>query len=263
MEPVRTAKEMDYKHILDTEGAFVLQNVLSKSEVARLKQDLQAAIAAEEAYHGGKQYGDYAMVLMCAQYGRSFVELFDHGLLMQPFNEGLSPGCIVYAYTSSSMPPSGGNYSVRIHVDCPRVVPDYMTNMGATIALDDFTQDNGATWYLPRSQTLITPPTEDYFYAHAKRFIAPAGSVLFFNARIWHAGAQNHTDQWRHALTINMCRPYMKQRLDIPRMMAGKDLSWASETALQKLGFHSQVPASYDEYYEADLSKRKYKQPVE
>lgn len=263
MEPARATQAMSDKQLLETDGVFVREGVLSQTEIKQLKSDLEKAISAEERYHGSKQYGDYAMVLMCAQYGRSFVELFDNAALMQPFNEGMSPGCIVYAYTSSSMPPDSGNYSVRVHVDSPRIVPGYITNMGATIALDDFTEDNGATWYLPGSQERVDAPSEDYFYANAKRFIAPAGSVLFFNARIWHAGGQNKTPHWRHALTINMCRPYMKQRLDIPRMMAGKDLSWASETALQKLGFHSQVPASYEEYYVTDRALRKYKQPVE
>ena len=63
-------------------------------------------------------------------------------------------------------------------------------------------------------------------------------------------------------MTINMCRPYMKQRIDIPRAMAHMDLSGVSQTALQKLGFLAQVPANYDEYY-APPELRKYKQPVE
>ena len=54
----------------------------------------------------------------------------------------------------------------------------------------------------------------------------------------------------------------MKQRLDIPRMLAGRDLSGLPDRVLQKLGFFSQVPASLDEYY-APPEKRKYKQPVE
>ncbi|MFM8759165.1 MAG: phytanoyl-CoA dioxygenase family protein, partial [Methylophilaceae bacterium] len=96
---------------------------------------------------------------------------------------------------------------------------------------------------MPYSQTREDQPSREAFEAGAKRVIAKAGTVWFFNARIWHAGGSNHTDQWRHAMTINMCRPYMKQRIDIPRAMAGMDLSGVSQTALQKLGFLAQVPA--------------------
>ena len=133
--------------------------------------------------------------------------------------------------------------------------------MGATILLDDFTEENGATWFLPRSQWQAEAPSEDDFYKKAQRLIAPAGSVLFFNARLWHAGGDNQTDQWRHALTINMCRPYMKQRIDIPRAMAGMDLSGVSERVRQKLGFFSQPPASLDEYY-LPPEQRSFRQAV-
>ena len=134
--------------------------------------------------------------------------------------------------------------------------------MGATILLDDFTEENGATWFLPYSQNTLEKPNEEEFYKNGKRVVAKAGSVWFFNARIWHAGGNNLTDKWRHALTINMCRPYMKQRIDIPRAMAHMDLSNVSQQALQKLGFLAQVPANYDEYYVAP-EKRKFKQPIE
>jgi ectoine hydroxylase-related dioxygenase (phytanoyl-CoA dioxygenase family) len=131
--------------------------------------------------------------------------------------------------------------------------------MGVTILLDDFADENGATWFLPRSQNLAEAPGEEEFYRTARRVIAPAGSAFFFNARLWHAGGLNRTSRWRHALTINMCRPYMKQRIDIPRAMAHMDLSSLSEQALQKLGFRSQPPASLDEYY-LPLEQRSFRQ---
>jgi ectoine hydroxylase-related dioxygenase (phytanoyl-CoA dioxygenase family) len=202
------------------------------------------------------------MVLLCALYGGAFLELLESERLMAGFESVLGPGCIVYAYTSSSMPPGGSNYSRRIHVDSPRLIPGYVTNMGATILLDDFTELNGATTFLPRSHTRPDQPSEDEYTSGARELIASAGSVFFFNARLWHAGGHNKTEHWRHALTLNMCRPYMKQRIDIPRALADVDLSGVSERALQKLGFHAQVPASYDEYY-APPEQRKFKQPAE
>jgi ectoine hydroxylase-related dioxygenase (phytanoyl-CoA dioxygenase family) len=181
---------------------------------------------------------------------------------MEPVNAVLGEGCIVYGYTSSSMPPKRTNYGGRIHRDSPRYIPGYITNVGVIVMLDDFTEENGATWFLPGSEAGPELPTEAEFYARAQRMVAPAGSGFYFNARVCHAGGVNTTDQWRHALTINMCRPWMKQRLDIPRMMAGVDTSKISETALQKLGFHAQVPASYEEFH-APPEKRKFRQKTE
>jgi hypothetical protein len=50
----------------------------------------------------------------------------------------------------------------------------------------------------------------------------------------------------------------MKQRLDIPRAMSHLDYPM-SERVAQKLGFHAQVPASYDEFY-VPPEQRKFRQ---
>lgn len=252
----------DFVREFTATGSVIVHDVLDAEFVAAAKLELEAAIESEVRYHGTREYKDYGMVLLCALYGGVFWRLFDNPRLIEPFNAILGDGCTVYAYTSSSMPPTRGNYSGRVHVDCPRIIPGYVTNMGATILLDTFTEENGATWYLPNSHEQPEPPDDACFYADARRVLAPAGSVWFFNARTWHAGGENRSVRWRHAITINMARPWMKQRLDIPRAMAHLNLSELSATARQKLGFDAQVPASYDEYY-APPEVRKFKQRVE
>jgi ectoine hydroxylase-related dioxygenase (phytanoyl-CoA dioxygenase family) len=247
---------------IQRDGCAVVRDVLDPDYVRRAKAALERAIDAEVAWHHGKDYPDFGMVLVCPMYDLALTEILGNPRAMEPFEAVLGEGCTVYAYTSSSMPPSGTNYSHRIHVDCPRIIPGYVTNMGATIALDDFTEENGATWYLPGSHERADAPSEQEFFTKAKRFVAPAGSVLYFNARIWHSGGANATPKWRHALTINMCRPWMKQRIDLPRALAGKDFSSLPPKAAQKLGFLAQVPANLDEYY-APPEKRKYRQKTE
>jgi ectoine hydroxylase-related dioxygenase (phytanoyl-CoA dioxygenase family) len=246
---------------IETDGYVILRDVLSPSFIARAKQELIQAIAAESGRYGPRAERDYGMVMLCALHGGSFLDLFDNERLLAPFNAVLGDECIVYAYTSSSMPPGGVNYSGRIHVDSPRIIRGYVTNMGVTILLDDFTADNGATWFLPGSHERAETPTEEEFYQAARRVIAPAGSAFFFNARLWHAGGVNTTSSWRHALTINVCRAYMKQRIDIPRAMAGMDLTGTSDTVKQKLGFFAQPPASLEEYY-LPPEQRSYRQPA-
>ncbi|HEX8111340.1 MAG TPA: phytanoyl-CoA dioxygenase family protein [Kofleriaceae bacterium] len=250
--------------VLARDGYAIVPGVLTADRVAELRRDLEAAIAAEVAYHRGKDYVDYGMVLVCCTHARSFVEVLADRGVMSIIEHILGEGCIVYAYTSSSMPPGASNYSARIHVDCPRLIPGYATNAGVMLLLDEFTAENGATWVLPGSQHTREPPTAEYFFANARRVIAPAGSAVYLDPRVWHAGGQNHTAAWRHSITLNMCRPYMKQRLDIPKMMAasGVDLTGVSDRALQKMGFYAQVPESLEEYY-LPPEQRKFRQKTE
>ena len=243
------------------DGYVILPDILDSSFIERARRELAQAIAADTGRYGPQADRDHGMVMLCALHGGSFLDLFDNDRLLAPFNEVLGDECIVYAYTSSSMPPGGVNYSVRIHVDSPRIIPGYVTNVGATILLDDFTEENGATWFLPGSHERSDAPTDEEFYANGRRVIASAGAVFFFNARLWHAGGVNKTRHWRHALTINMCRPYMKQRIDIPRAMTGMDLTAVSQQAKQKLGFFAQPPASLEEYY-LPPEQRSYRQPT-
>jgi ectoine hydroxylase-related dioxygenase (phytanoyl-CoA dioxygenase family) len=252
----------DFAAEIRDKGFCVVPDIVPPSFIAACKAELMAAIEKEAEWHGKNDYKDFAQVLVCAVYGGTFVSLFDHPDVMRPVNAVLGDGSIVYGYTSSSMPPGRTNYGGRIHRDSPRYIPGYITNVGVIIMLDDFTEENGATWFLPGSEARPDLPTEEEFYANAQRLVASAGSAFYFNARVVHAGGVNRTDLWRHALTINMCRPWMKQRLDIPRMMAHLDLGRFSETALQKLGFRAQVPASYQEFH-APPEKRPFRQKPE
>ena len=244
-----------------SDGYVILPDILDPAFIERARRELEQAIAIDTGRYGPRAERDYGMVMLCALHGGSFLDLLDNDRLVVPFSAVLGDEWIVYAYTSSSMPPGGGNYSVRIHVDSPRIIPGYVTNMGATILLDDFTEENGATWFLPGSQEQAETPSEERFYGNGQRVIARAGSVFFFNARLWHAGAINATSSWRHALTINACRPYMKQRIDIPRAMNGMDLAGVSDRVKQKLGFFAQPPASLEEYY-LPPEQRSYRQPT-
>jgi ectoine hydroxylase-related dioxygenase (phytanoyl-CoA dioxygenase family) len=249
---------------LERDGYAVVEGVLAPSTVKQLREDLEKAIEREAAYHGGSDYIDYGMVLVCCAHARSFVDVLGDDAVMGVINRILGDGSIVYAFTSSSMPPGRSNFSFRIHVDSPRMIPGYETNAGVMMLLDDFTEQNGATWILPGSHHTKEAPTPEHFFANAKRVITPAGSLVYLNPRVWHSGGKNETSMWRHSITVNMCRPYMKQRLDIPKMMAasGVDLTGASEKSLQKMGFYAQVPESLAEYY-LPPEKRKFRQKAE
>ena len=162
-----------------TDGYAIIPGILTEPYISRARKALHEAIEKESDYHGTTNYSDYGMVLLCSLYDRVFVDLFENPRFNEPFNSVMGNGCIVYAYTSSSMPPQQVNYSGRIHVDSPRLVPGYLTNMGATILLDNFTEVNGATWFLPKSHTHSEKPEEGEFYRRAHRLIAPAGSAVF------------------------------------------------------------------------------------
>jgi len=48
--------------------------------------------------------------------------------------------------------------------------------------VNDFTLENGASYFLKGSHKRADVPSDEEFVANASRFIAPAGSVMFFDA---------------------------------------------------------------------------------
>ena len=242
-------------------GYFILSSGLHDAVLDDLRRALIEAIRRETEWHGSSDYTDYGMVLACPVYDTAFAEFLAADPIWQATSAVLGEQAIVYGYTASSLPPGGSNYSHRIHRDCPRSLSSQPTNLGLTFALDDFTADNGATWYVPGSHREAEPPTSEEFTRRAQQLVVPRGSAFFFDARLWHSGGWNTTHDWRHALTVNFCLGWMKQRLDLPRLLGAGYRAMISERAAQRLGFDSQVPASYFEYYQP-AHRRGFRQPV-
>jgi len=233
-----------------TRGFAVIPNLIGKDDIAVLKPLLEQAIQDDIDAWQGSDYANAWMVYNLMLRGIPFAKLLENERIQHFFTGLLGDSCILYAYTSSSMPPAGGtNFSRRIHVDCPRLIPGYISNVGLTLALDDFTEENGATYLMPGSYTRESPPSEEDFQATAERAYPRAGDGIIFNARTWHRGGINMTPAPRHAVTMNVCRSYMRQQFDFPRMVGPEILDHLGETGRRFLGFNVRVPASLDEYY--------------
>lgn len=230
-------------------GFAVVPRIISRDDVARLKPLLQQCIQEDLEKWKGTPYQDKWMVMALMSRHVEFARLMENTLLQQYLGALLGEMCIVYAYTSSSMPPNDGNYSCRVHVDCPRIIPGYTTNVGVIVALDDFTAENGATYFLPGSHTRALAPSRDEFMQFAERAYPEAGDAVFFNARTWHMGGTNRTDRPRHSVTINACRSYMRQQLDFPRLVPAEIVEQLTDVGRRFLGFNVRVPASLEEYY--------------
>jgi ectoine hydroxylase-related dioxygenase (phytanoyl-CoA dioxygenase family) len=77
-------------------------------------------------------------------------------------------------------------------------------------AIDDFTEENGATIIVPKSQEWDgqqIPTTEKMIKA-----VMPAGSAIFFLGTTWHGGGKNQSSKPRLAVTHQYCEAFMRQQ---------------------------------------------------
>jgi ectoine hydroxylase-related dioxygenase (phytanoyl-CoA dioxygenase family) len=230
-------------------GFGLVRGLIDSDTASSMKRDLQRAIDEDLSAWEGRDYPDAWMVHNLMVRSPLFARFLENPVLHAYLSPLLGDTCILYAYTSSSMPPSGANFSHRVHVDSPRVIPDYWTNVGVMVALDEYTRENGATRFLPRSFERVEPPSIEEFLEKSVEMLPGVGDAVIFNARTWHMGGMNRTSSPRHAITLNVCRSYMRQRFDYPRLVGEETLAHIEETGRRFLGFNVRMPASLADYY--------------
>jgi ectoine hydroxylase-related dioxygenase (phytanoyl-CoA dioxygenase family) len=245
-----------HKDLFQREGIVIVPSVLDQKTISILRDELEKAILEDSIKY--PNVFDKGMVHNCMVRGPNMASLLDNPIMNLYIDEVFSNTCIVYAYQSSSLPPSNSNYGSRIHVDSPRFISDYTTNIGIFFPLNDFTMKNGATYYLPGSHKSSDLPDKDFFYANAKRAYCKAGDMILINARLVHAAGHNSTNVTRHALTINFCRSYMRQRFDFPRLIPKNIIDKLGENGKRLIGMNVRMPTTLDEFY-LPVDKRLYK----
>ncbi len=180
---------------------------------------------------------------------KSFLNIIEDPRLQQLLEVFLSPFWTLYAFTSSSIPPAGVNYSRRVHNDCPRHIPNYISNMGVIWPLDDYTESSGVLYVAPHSHLEGHILSDGDFEKRKIPIFCTKGDLIVFNARLVHRTDMNRTSKFRHALTMNSCRPYMKSRFNWVKMIPKEFLIDRSERCRRIVGYHSRVPNSLGVYF--------------
>lgn len=237
-------------------GYLIVPAFESLGQCEAIRNELQAAVDSD--INNSPNNIDIGMVHNCFLYGKAMRGQLSSKNLRKATDELLCMNAIMYAYQSSSLPPGKENYGSRIHVDSPRFITGYRTNLGFILALNSFNKENGATWVLPGSHLSKNTPSHEEFEIGANQLICNEGDAIFFDARLWHRAGKNYTREWRHSITINFCRPYMRSRFDFPKMLA--EHTWVKEmdiSARKFFGFDVRMPASLAEFHLPE-SKRLY-----
>jgi|JI10StandDraft_1071094.scaffolds.fasta_scaffold382861_2 ectoine hydroxylase-related dioxygenase (phytanoyl-CoA dioxygenase family) len=133
----------------------------------------------------------------------------------------LDAECLLSSLTAIEMGP--GQARQPLHCDdgshgLPRPGPTAI--VVAIWALTDFTRENGGTHLVPGSHRESRIPRKGD-QPETIQAEMPAGSVLFYDASLWHGGGENRTGDRRLGLVANYCAGYLRQEecqlLALPR----------------------------------------------
>lgn len=135
--------------------------------------------------------------------------------------------------------PGGGE--MILHADQIFVPEPWSTEpqgMNVAWCVDDFTEENGATRFVPGSHKLNRAPREDEADVATVPMAAPAGSVVVFESRVWHKTGHNSTKSETRAGVFGWyTKPIYRTQENWFLSLKPEVQRYASEEALVLLGY--------------------------
>ena len=192
--------------------------------------------------------------------GEVFTDMISHPAIFDIMNRFLGTAFICGSYCASRLLP--GCPGQEPHIDYPYwdlyeqasfpagINSSFPMNAQATIVIDPFTAETGATAFLPGSQKDLRYPSQHdaaRFFDECERMTAEPGDLMFFFGAAWHCAMPNQSTQERTGLLIEFLPKFITPVED---MLTGLDdafLNTASAQIRQLLGQDYPYPQLFDE----------------
>lgn len=134
------------------------------------------------------------------------------------------------------------------HRDLP--YQDYIISqpigLSALCCIDDFNEQTGGTFGLPYSHLLSSMPSNNFINKHKVPLNAKKGSLILFNAMLYHQAGYNSSNNVRRGLNTLFTIPLIAQQMNLSKQMNGK---FSDDTFLRKLiGYEINYPDSVDDW---------------
>ncbi len=232
-------------------GYGIVKSALTPKEVHTLKSVITEKIKeAEEAGHIGESYTDRDAVnrrlRSVVDTHMCFRNLVDHPLAMEMAEFMLGPTYLDESYLLQGINVNmtrPGSKSMGVHGDTDYMLPFYDVATFARViwVVDDFDEEVGATRVVPKSHTFGYPPKKDGSVEYETiPIIAPAGSAVFYDGRLYHCtGANTSNDRERAAIFAGYTPPWIRQQQHFPSTLNPEVMKDASERCRQLLGYSS------------------------
>jgi hypothetical protein len=226
--------------LLARDGYLIIPSLLDMAEVDELKQALLPLLEhkGRNPFEGHRTQRLYGV----PEKTRATDALIAHPRVLALLDRLFLPNYLLSQCQVINILP--GEQAQYLHADdlfyrVPRPRPALGA---ATIwAIDDFTEDNGATVLVPGSHTWPEgrlPGPQD----PRQPALMPAGSVIFFLGTLWHGGGANHTQQPRLAVTCQYCEPWLRTQENYFLSVSRQTVRAVSEDMQRLLGYSLHSP---------------------
>ena len=232
---------------LRTRGYTIVENVLDRAQVDEANAALDTIFEQEKEIGPLRRWHNstYKVAYLLPQKAPLFLSFPLNPRVLPLMRLLLGNDCVLGSLNGLSMTPGGE--AQNLHLDQNETVPGSVLTINALHALDEFTEENGATRVVPFSHNRFLPPgasTRDY-ESETTSVEAPAGSLIAFNGGLWHAGSRNHTDRPRRAIHAFFHKPWIRPQWDYPRSLSPHVVNQMNKEQKRLFGFYTR-PQWYD-----------------
>lgn len=231
---------VDERQQLDDQGFLVLENFASAELLAELRRRIAELFAEQGELAGSefKQEPDADRLANLVNHGEVFHRAISEPKLLACVRQVLGDEFKLSSLNARSTRPNTTT-AQPLHCDTG-ALPDERGNTVCNVIwmLDDFTEQNGATRFVPGThragklpQNALADPAAQH--PDEKLVLGKAGTVVVMNTHLWHGGTANRTEKPRLALHSFYCRrdqaqqQYQKRLLsEQTRQRLSEDLRW-------------------------------------
>lgn len=204
---------------LDADGFLALPGILPEEQLQVIRQRLAGLSAAEGDRAGLEVHQEEGTDRLADLVNKDpvFEVCFTSPRVLAAVAHVLGDFTLSSLNSRAALPGAGHQ---RLHTDWAEPVPagDYQV-CNSIWLIDEFTTANGPTRVVPGSHRSGRLPAQamadpEAPYPGEVRLLGRAGTVVVFNAHVWHGGTRNTTQRPRRALHSYFCRRGRKQQLD-------------------------------------------------
>lgn len=241
---------------ITTSGFTLIPRLISKERCAHFRKLLDAdsskysplhAGATANTAHGLQDKSQEKIVYNMHNKHPDYMELLAHPEVLSVAGMMLKDGSYknseaFHLINISARSPTKGTKGQQLHLDSNLPGGDFPIIMVVLWMLDDFSIENGATRVIPGSHKRTGYPADGVKYEDEISVTGEAGSVLIYNAALWHGGGEKTVDGSRWAVVLGYGRWFIKPSFDFMQCTPEDVFNRMSDDEKELFGFRSNPP---------------------
>lgn len=237
-------------------GYTVIDSGYSEAELANISERIDRVYETQLEELGGenlKRINDADLARCLIEYDDYFVKLATHPTLLAIVSKLLGEYFLLMSQNGIINRSSDEHYQVTWHRDLnyQHFVSSRPLAVSALYAIDDFNEETGGTRILPASHKAETFPSHEYVQKHEMLMNAKAGSILVFDAMIYHRTGENRSGRTRRGVNHIYSLPLIKQQISFPKVLKGK---YSDDPFLRKFfGYETETADSVEKWRQFKL----------